>query len=88
MVWVFIVDDVVAYCPEDRAIGAGLRIWKRRLWVVARMGVAFSLTPFLDGQPVACWAVEDVIAIGEGGGYTMAANSGAEKVAESVLFSL
>ena len=52
------------------------------------MGVAFSLTPFLDGQPVACWAVEDVIAIGEGRGYAMAANGGAEKVAESILFSL
>ena len=88
MVWVFIVDDVVAYCPEDRAIGAGLGIGKGRLRVVARMGIAFSLTPFLDGQPVACWAVEDVIAIGEGGGYAMTTNGGAEKVAESVLFSL
>ena len=88
MVWVLIVDDVVAYCPEDRAIGASLRIGKRRLWVVARVGVAFSLTPFLDGQPVACWTIEDVIAIGERGGYAMTTNGGTEKVAESVLFSL
>lgn len=88
VVWVFVINYVVAYCPEDRAIGAGLSIRKRRLWVVARMGIAFSLTPFLDGQPVACWAVEDMIAIGEGGGYTMTTNSGTEKVAESVLFSL
>lgn len=88
MVWVFVINYVVAHRPKNRAIGAGLRIGKRRLWVVARMGVAFSLTPFLDGQPVACWAVEDVIAIGEGGGHAMTTNSGAEKVAESVLFSL
>lgn len=88
MVWILIVDDVVAYRPEDRAIGAGRRIGKRRLWVVARVGVAFSLTPFFDGQPVACWTIEDVIAIGEGRGYAMAANSGTEEVAKSVLFSL
>ena len=88
MVWVFVINYVVAYCPEDRAIGAGRRIGKRRLRVVAWMGIAFSLTPFLDGQPVACWAVEDVIAIGEGGGYAMTTNGGAEKVAESILFSL
>ena len=88
MVWVFVINYVVAHRPENCAIGAGLRIGKRRLWVVARVWVAFSLTPFLDGQPVACWAVEDVIAIGEGGGYTMTANSGAEKVAESILLSL
>lgn len=88
VVWVLIVDDVVAYCPEDRAIGAGLRIGKGRLWVVARVGVAFSLTPFLDGQPVACWTIEDVIAIGECGGHTMTTNSGTEKVAKSILFSL
>ena len=88
MVWVFVINYVVAYCPEDRAIGAGLGIGKGRLWVVARMGVTFSLTPFLDGQPVACWAVEDVIAISEGGGYAMTTNGGAEKVAESILLSL
>lgn len=88
MVWILIVYYVVAYCPEDRAIGAGLGIGKGRLWVVARVGIAFSLTPFLDGQPVACWAVKDVIAIGEGGGYAMTTNGGAEKVAESILFSL
>ena len=88
MVWVFVINYVVAHRPEDRAIGAGLGIGKRRLWVVARVGVAFSLTPFLDGQPVACWTVEDVIAIGECGGHTMAANGGAEKVAESILLSL
>lgn len=88
VVWVFIVDDVVADGPENCAIGASLGIGKRRLWVVAWMGVAFSLAPFLDGQPVACWAVEDVIAIGKSGGYTMTANGGTEKVAESVLFSL
>lgn len=88
VVWVFIVDDIVAHRPENCTIGAGLRIGKRRLRIVARMGVAFSLTPFLDGQPVACWAVEDVIAIGECGGHTMTANSGAEKVAKSILFSL
>ena len=88
MVWILIVDDVVAHRPEDRAIRAGLRIGKRRLWVVARVGVAFSLTPFLDGQRVACRAVEDVITISECGGHTMTANSGTEKVAESVLFSL
>ena len=88
VVWVFVINYVVAHCPKNCAIGAGLGVGKGRLWVVARMGVTFSLTPFLDGQPVACWAVEDVIAIGEGGGYTMAANGGAEKVAESILFSL
>lgn len=88
MVWILIVNYVVAYCPEDRAIGAGLGTGKGRLWVVARMGVAFSLTPFLDGQPVACRAVEDVIAISEGGRYAMTANGGAEKVAESILLSL
>lgn len=88
VVWVFVINYVVAYRPEDRAIGAGLGIGKRRLWVVARMGVAFSLTPFLDGQPVACWTIEDVIAIGECGGYTMTTNGGAEEVAESILFSL
>lgn len=88
MVWILIVDDVVAHRPEDCAIGAGLGIGEGRLWVVTRVGVAFSLTPFLDGQPVACWAVEDVIAIGEGRGYAMAANGGAEKVAESILLSL
>ena len=88
VVWILIVDDVVAHRPKNCAIGAGRRIGKRRLWVVARMGVAFSLTPFLDGQPVACWTIEDMIAIGKSGGYTMTANSGAEEVAESVLFSL
>lgn len=88
VVWVFVINYVVAYCPEDRAIGAGRRIGKGRLWVIARVRVAFSLTPFLDRQPVACWTVEDVIAIGEGRGYTMAANGGAEKVAESILLSL
>ena len=88
MVWVFVINYVVAHRPEDRAIGAGRRIGKRRLWVVTRVGIAFSLTPFLDGQPIACWAVEDVIAIGKGRGYTMAANGGTEKVAESILLSL
>lgn len=88
VVWILIVYYVVAHCPENCAIGAGLGIGKGRLWVVARVGIAFSLTPFLDGQPVACWAVKDVIAIGECRGYTMTANSGAEKVAESVLLSL
>ena len=88
MVWILIVDDVVAHCPEDCAIGAGLGVGKGRLRVVARVGVAFSLTPFLDGQPIACWTIEDVIAIGKSGGYAMAANGGAEKVAESVLLSL
>lgn len=88
MVWVFVINYVVAYCPEDCAVGAGLGIGKRRLRVVARVRVAFSLTPFLNGQPVACWAVEDVIAIGEGRGYAMTTNGGAEKVAESILFSL
>lgn len=88
VVWVLIVDDVVAHRPEDRAIGAGRRIGKRRLRIVARVGVAFSLAPFLDRQPVACWTIEDVIAIGEGRGYAMAANSGTEQVAKSVLFSL
>lgn len=88
VVRILIVDDVVAYCPEDRAIRAGRRIGKGRLWVIARVGVAFSLTPFLDRQPVACWTIEDVIAIGEGRGYAMTTNSGAEKVAESILLSL
>ena len=88
MVWVFVINYVVAYCPEDRAIGAGLGIGKGGLWVIARVGVALSLTPFLDGQPVACWTIEDVIAIGEGRGYAMTANGRAEKVAESILFSL
>ena len=88
MVWVFIVDDVVAHRPKNCAIGAGLRIGKGRLWVVTRVGVAFSLTPFLDGQPVACWTIEDVIAIGQSGGYAVIANGRAEKIAKSVLFSL
>lgn len=88
MVWVFIVDDVVAHHPEDRAIGAGLGIGKGRLRIVARVGITFSLTPFLDGQPVACWAVKDVIAISEGRGHTMTANGGTEQVAESILLSL
>ena len=88
VVWVFVINYVVAYCPENRAIGAGLRIGKRRLRIVARMGIAFSLTPFLDGKPVACRTVEDVIAIGEGGGYAMTTNGGAEKAAKSILFSL
>lgn len=88
VVWVFVINYIIAHCPKNCAIGAGRRIGKRRLWVVARMGVAFSLTPFLDGQPVACWTIEDVIAIGEGRGYAMAANSGTEEVAKSVLFSL
>ena len=88
MVWVFVINYVVAHRPEDCAIGAGLGIWKRRLRIVARVGIAFSLTPFLDGQPIACWAVEDVIAIGKCRGYAMAANGGAEKVAKSILLSL
>lgn len=88
VVWVFVINYVVAHRPEDCAIGAGLGIGKGRLRVVARVGIAFSLTPFLDRQPVACWAVEDVIAIGECGGYTMTANGRTEKVAKSVLFSL
>lgn len=88
MVWILIVDDVVAYRPKNCTIGAGLGIGKRRLRIVARMGVAFSLTPFLDRKPVACWTIEDVIAIGESRGYAMAANSGTEEVAKSVLFSL
>ena len=88
MVWILIVDDVVADGPKNCAIGAGRRIREGRLRVVAWMGVAFSLTPFLDGQPVACWAVKDVIAIGKGGRYTVIANGRAEKVAKSVLFSL
>lgn len=88
VVWILIVDDVVAYRPENCAIGAGLGIGKGRLWVVARVGVAFSLTPFLDGQPIACWTIEDVIAIGECRGYTMAANGGTEQVAKSILLSL
>lgn len=88
VVWVLIVDDVVAHRPKNCAIGAGRRIGKGRLWVIARVGVAFSLTPFLDGQPVACWTVEDVIAIGKSGGYAVIANGRAEKVAKSVLFSL
>lgn len=88
VVWILIVDDVVAHRPENCAIRAGLGIGEGRLRVIARAGVAFSLTPFLDGQPVACWAVEDVIAIGEGRGYAMTANGGAEEVAESILLSL
>lgn len=88
MVWILIVDDVVADGPEDCAIGAGRRIREGRLRVVAWMGIAFSLTPFLDGQPVACWTIEDVIAIGKSGGYTVIANGRTEKVAESILFSL
>lgn len=88
VVWVLIVDDVVAHRPKNCAIGAGLRIGKRRLRIVARVGVAFSLTPFLDGQPVACWTIEDVIAIGKSGGYTMTTNGRAEEVAKSILFSL
>lgn len=88
VVWVFVINYVVAYCPEDCAIGAGRRIGKRRLWVIARVGVAFSLTPFLDGQPVSCWTIEDVIAISKGGRYAVIANGRAEEVAKSVLFSL
>lgn len=88
MVWILIVDDVVADGPKNCAIGAGRRIREGRLRVVARVGVAFSLTPFLDRQPVACWTVEDVIAIGECRGYAVIANGRPEKVAKSVLFSL
>ena len=88
MVWILIVDDVVADGPENCAIGTGLGIGKRRLRIITWMGVALSLTPLFDGKPVACWAVEDVIAIGECGGHTMATNGGAEEVTESVLFSL
>lgn len=88
MVWILIVDDIVADGPKNRAIGAGRRIGKGRLRIVARVWVAFSLTPFLDGQPVACWTIEDVIAIGKSGGYAMTTNGGAEKVAESILLSL
>ena len=88
VVWVFVINYVVAHRPKNCAIGAGLGVGKGRLRVVARVGVAFSLTPFLDGQPIACWTIEDVIAIGKSGGYAMAANGGAEKVAESVLLSL
>lgn len=88
VVWIFVINYIITHRPKNCAIGAGRRIGKRRLWVVARVGVAFSLTPFLDRQPVARWAVKDVIAIGEGRGYAMAANSGTEQVAKSVLFSL
>ena len=88
MIWILIVDDVVADGPENCAIRAGLGIGKRRLWIITWMGMAFSLTPFLDGKPVACWTVKDVIAIGECGGYTMATDGGAEEVAESILLSL
>lgn len=88
VVWILIVDDVVADGPENCAIGTGLGIGKRRLWIIAWMGMAFSLAPLFDRKPVACWAVEDVIAIGECGGHTMAANGGAEKAAESILLSL
>lgn len=88
VVWVLIVYHVVAHRPKNCAIGAGRRIGKRRLRVIAWMGVAFSLTPFLDGQPVACWTIEDVIAIGKSGGYAVIANGRAEEVAKSVLFSL
>lgn len=88
MVWVFVINYIIAHRPEDRAIGAGRRIGKRRLRIVAWVGIAFSLTPFLDGQPVACWTIEDVIAIGKGGRYAVIANGRAEEVAKSVLFSL
>lgn len=88
VVWVLIVYHVVAHRPEDCAIGAGRSIGKGRLRIVAWMGVAFSLTPFLDGQPVACWTVEDVIAISESRGYAVIANGRAEEVAKSILFSL
>lgn len=88
VVWVFVINYIIAHRPEDRAIGAGRRIGKRRLWVIAWVGVAFSLAPFLDRQPVACWTIEDVIAIGKGGRYAVIANGRAEKVAKSVLFSL
>ena len=88
MVWVFVINYIIAHCPEYRAIGAGRRIGKGRLWVIARVWVAFSLTPFLDGQPVACWTVEDVIAISKGGRYAVIANGRAEEIAKSVLFSL
>lgn len=88
VVWVFVINYIIAHRPEDRAIGAGRRIGKRRLRIVARVGVALSLTPFLDGQPVACWTIEDVIAIGKGGRYAVIANGRAEEVAKSVLFSL
>ena len=88
MVWVFVINYIIAHRPKNCAIGAGGGIGKRRLWVVARVGIAFSLTPFLDGQPVACWAIEDVIAIGKSGRYAVVANGRTEEVAKSVLFSL
>lgn len=88
VVWVFVINYVVAHRPENCAIGAGRSIREGRLRVVAWMGIAFSLTPFLDGQPVACWTIEDVIAIGKSGGYAMTTNGRTEEAAKSILFSL
>ena len=49
VVRILIIYHVVAHRPKNRAIGAGQGIGERGLRVIAGMGVAFSLTPFLNG---------------------------------------
>lgn len=88
MIWVLIVYHIIAHHPKNRAIGTGKGIGKRGLRVIARVGVAFSLTPFLDGEPVAGWAIKGVVAVGEGRGYAMRAYCGAEKFPQQVLLTL
>lgn len=88
VVRILIIYHVVAHRPKNRAIGAGLGIGERGLRVIAGVGVAFSLTPFLNGQPVAGWAIEGVVAVGEGGGYAMRAYCRAEKFPQQILLAL
>ena len=88
VVRIFIVYHIIAHRPKNRAIGTGKGIGKRGLRVIARVGIAFSLTPFLNGQPVAGWAIEGVVAVGEGGRYAMRAYCRAEKFPQQILLAL
>lgn len=88
VVRILIVYHVVAHRPKNRAIGAGLGIGERGLRVIAGVGIAFSLTPFLDRQPVAGWTIEGVVAVGEGGRYAMCAYCRAEKFPQQILLAL
>lgn len=88
VVRILIVYHVITHRPKNRAIGAGLGIGERGLRVIAGVGIAFSLTPFLDRQPVAGWAIEGVVAVGEGGGYAMCAYCRAEKFSQQILLAL
>ena len=88
VVRILIIYHVVAHRPKNRAIGTGRGVGKRGLRVIAGVGIAFSLTPFLDRQPVAGWAIEGVVAVGEGGGYAMCAYCRTEKLPQQILLAL